>query len=81
MVLWRVKQNDKECFGKSTGCTSGGMTVYHIIEAVLFAHRISRHSSTKYSPLFLIYNRDPVLPIDIKCSLAKREVNETEVFD
>ena len=49
----------------------------YIIEGVLFAHHESRHSST----LILIYNRDTVLPIDIKFSLAEREVNETEVFD
>ena len=32
-------------------------------------------------PFFLIYNRDSVLPIDVKFSLAEREVNEAEVFD
>ena len=53
----------------------------HIFEGVLFAHRISRHLSTKYLPFFLIYNRDPVLPIDVRFSLAEREVNEAEVFD
>ena len=42
---------------------------------------LSQHSSTKYSPPFLIYNRDPVTPIDAKFSLAEREVNEVEVFD
>ena len=49
----------------------------YIIEGVPFAHHESRHSST----LILIYNRDTVLPIDIKFSLAEREVNETEAFD
>ena len=53
----------------------------HIIEGGLFAHRVSQHSSTKYSPFFLIYNRDPALPIDVKFSLTEGEVNETEVFD
>ena len=32
-------------------------------------------------PFFLIYNRHPVLPIDVRFSLAEREVNEAEVFD
>ena len=31
-----------------------------IIEEILFAHRIGRHSSAKYSPFILMYNRDPV---------------------
>ena len=53
----------------------------HIIEGGLFAHRVSQHSSTKYSPFFLIYNRDPVLLIDVKFSFTEREVNETKVFD
>ena len=44
----------------------------YIIEDVLFAHRVNRHSSTKYTPF---------LSIDFKFSLAEREVNETEVFD
>lgn len=41
----------------------------YVIEGVLFAHRVSKHSSTKFSPFFLMYNRHPVLPIDIKYSL------------
>ena len=52
-----------------------------IIKGLLFAHHVSQHLSTKYSPFFLICNRDPVLPIDVKFSLVEREVNETEVFD
>ena len=38
----------------------------YIIEGVLFAHRVSKHSSTKYSPFYLMYNREPILPIDIQ---------------
>ena len=41
----------------------------YVIEGVLFAHRMSKHSSTKFSPFFLMYNRHPVLPVDIKYSL------------
>ena len=37
-----------------------------ILEGVLFAHRVTKHNSTKYSPFFMLYNRDPVLPIDLK---------------
>ena len=29
----------------------------YIIEGVLFAHRVSKHSSTKYSPFYLMYNQ------------------------
>ena len=32
-----------------------------VIEAVLFAHRVSVHSSMKFSPFFLLYSRHPTL--------------------
>ena len=53
----------------------------HINEGVLFARRVSRHLSTKYPPFLLIYNKEPLLPINVKFSLAGREVNETEFFE
>ena len=49
-----------------------------IIEGILFSHRVSRHSSTKYSPLMLMYNRKPVLPNDVKHNLDKDESKERE---
>ena len=36
----------------------------NVIQGVLFAHRVSVHYSTKFSPFFLLYNRHPTLPID-----------------
>ena len=42
----------------------------NIIDGILFAHRVSIHYSTKYSPVFLMYNRHPILPIDIKYDLT-----------
>lgn len=47
-----------------------------IIEGILFAHRVSRHSSSKYSPFMLVYNRQPVLSIDVKHNLGKNKSNE-----
>ena len=47
-----------------------------IVEGVLFAHRVSKHSSTKYSPFTLLYNREPVLPVDIKYQLSDMDVRE-----
>ncbi|KAN0022204.1 hypothetical protein ACTFIU_004376 [Dictyostelium citrinum] len=35
------------------------------LEGCLFAYRISKHASINYSPFFLIYGRDPIIPINI----------------
>ena len=48
----------------------------NVIEGVVFAHRVSAHHSTKFSPFFLLYNRHPTLPIDIKYNLVK-DSNDT----
>ena len=49
----------------------------HIIEGILFAHRVSRHSLTKYS-FMMLYNREPVLPIDVKRNLDREKKSEIE---
>ena len=50
----------------------------YIMEGVLFAHRVSKHSSTKYSPFKLLYNREPVLPIDVKYRLSSTEISKCD---
>ena len=50
----------------------------YMIEGVLFAHRVSRHASTKFSPFFLLYNWKPILPIDIIYDLVDIEENDSE---
>ena len=50
----------------------------HIIEGILFAHRVSRQSSTKYSPFMMLYNRESVLPIDVKHNLDREKEGEIE---
>lgn len=47
-----------------------------VIDGVLFAHRVSVHTSTKYSPFFLLYNRHPTLPIDIRYNFTNNEGNK-----
>ena len=36
---------------------------------ILFAHRVSRHYSSSYSAFYLLYNREPTLPVDVKYDL------------
>ena len=50
----------------------------NIIERVLFAHKVSKHTSTKFYPFFLMLNREPTLPIDVKYTLVGIEGNESE---
>ena len=48
----------------------------NIIDVILFAHSVSIHYSTKYSPFFLMYNRPPILPIDIKYDLIDNHADK-----
>ena len=51
-----------------------------VIDGILFSHRVSTHSSTKYSPFQLMFNRLPTLPIDVKYDL-NRSINEDIPYD
>ena len=53
----------------------------YIIEGILFAHRVSRHYSTKYSPFQLLYNREPTLPIDLKYNLDEQQAAVEQIED
>lgn len=59
------------------------------IDAALYAYRVSRHASSKYSPFFLLYNRHPRMAIDYEitsdahadCCHADCESNLQENFE
>ena len=53
----------------------------NVIDGILFAHRVSRHSSTKFSPFVMLYYREPDLPIDVKYGLDPDGPKNDEPFD
>ena len=50
-----------------------------IIEGVLFAPKFGKHIPINFCPFFLIYNREPTLPIDVKYSLVSILYNRRSV--
>jgi len=63
----------------------------YILQGVLFAHRTTQHTSTNFSPFQVLYQREPVLPVDI-CNLRSTEegtiisddlsiISDDDVFD
>ena len=54
----------------------------NIIKGVLFQHRVSRHTSTKFSPFLLMFDREHISPIGVKYRLVGIAENESEhAFD
>ena len=52
----------------------------YIISGVLFAHRVSRHYSTKFFSFYMIYNREPILPIDVIHMVAVSNEQDMELL-
>ena len=68
---WRPQFNGKterfhrylnDCIAKYTR-GNHGLWEQHL-PGILMAYRTSTHSSTKFTPYFLVYGRDPILPMD-----------------
>ena len=69
-------QAPKSYYQRFLGKSSGGKEWPSIIDGILFAHGVSIHHSIKYSRLFLMYNRHPILPIDIKYDLIDNNADK-----
>ena len=49
---------------------------------MLFVYRVSKHYFIKYFPSKLLYNQEPVLPMDVKYKLPSTENSDAgEPFD
>ena len=69
-------QAPKSYYQRFLGKRSGGKEWPSIIDDILFAHEVSIDHSIKYSRLFLMYNRHPILPIDIKYDLIDNNADK-----
>lgn len=49
-----------------------------IVKGNLFTQSDSKHTSMKYSPFFLLYNREATLPIDINFELMEVEAKHSD---
>ena len=49
------------------------------LSGVLFAHRTAVHRSTGFSPFSLLYNREPVFPVNVK--YGTQNLPKTSEFD
>lgn len=54
----------------------------NILQGVLFAHRTTQHCSTGYSPFQIIYQREPILPVDIsELESGEDKISEDNLID
>lgn len=49
------------------------------IDSVLFCYRSSKNDSTLYSPFYLVYGREPKLPIEIQLSRGSGDHKNDEI--
>lgn len=50
------------------------------MQGILFAYHIKPHISTKYSPFYVLYQNEAILPVNIKHNLQDGHFYEENIF-
>ena len=53
----------------------------HFVDNVLFSYQTSRQGSTKFTPFYIMYNREARFPIDVCISGRSKVTDDTTVDD
>ena len=48
------------------------------VPSALFAYRTKRHETTRHEPFYLMYGREPVLPVEFSVTTIQAEIPETD---
>lgn len=88
-LVERQNRTIKNCFLKVLQDNSNKWP--YILQGVLFVHRTTQHNSTNVSPFQVLYQREPILPVDV-CNLKSTDegtiisedlstISDDDVFD
>lgn len=60
-------------------CNSKGDNWAEFLQSVCFAYNTSIHASTEFSPFYVLFLRNPLLPVDLRMQKERGNVDEREM--